>query len=226
MKVEGQLQQFYEAYRAGEKSPTIAGREEHFNKALKALEAVQIDSGEYYYDIGNSYFQLEQYPWALFYYLKAEQLLPRDGVVKSNIAATLQKLELKANPPKTAIPLSLPEELYITQVIILLTTLLFSCRIWMVHRWLQLLSKAFLALTFLCLMLLFFQHYFTSERAVLSTAAILYKNPGTQYERVFLEPLPPGTLLQIVGEAEQGVWTKVVNSEGNAGFIQTSHLLF
>lgn len=220
-----QLEQFYSLYRDGEKSPTIAGRQESFNQALKSLQELDVDTGEYYYDLGNSYFQLEQYPWALFYFLKARKMLPRDAQVQQNIEATFQKLELHPMARSPWIPLSLQEELGIFQLLLLITTVLFSFRVWMRDEWLKPASRIALGLAVLFLLFIGSQHYFTPDQAVLAQAAILYKNAGTEYERVFLDPLPPGTILDIVGEANDGSWTKIVNKEGIVGYIQTDKLL-
>lgn len=225
MNLQEQFSDFKAFYSQGENSATVAGREENFNKAVQVLQKVNSDSAEFYYDLGNGYYQLEQYPWALFYYLKAQNYLPRDLEVKQNIEATLQKLEIKTPPTSPWIPLALSEEMAILQAMILLTTLFISLRIWIKSSWFKRLSKLFLAITLLTTLFIGVQHYFTPERGVLVRAAILYKNPGTQYERALLDPITPGAILEVIGESEQGAWTKVVTQEGLIGYIQTDKLL-
>lgn len=225
MSSKEQFDEIYASYNAGVESSTIAGRESSFNAVLTLLQELQLESGEYYYDVGNAYYQLEQYPWALFYFIKARKMLPRDADIKKNIQATLEKLELKSPVPRSWIPVSESEELAAIQVLVLVTTVLFSRRIWAEDAWTKFVSRVALGLTLLSLVFVTARYYFTPEQGVLVNAAIIYKNPGTQYERVFLDPLPPGTVLEIIGEAEQGAWTKTVNKEGVVGYVQTDKLL-
>jgi hypothetical protein len=225
MTANEQINELYSVYDAGVKSLTIAGRESNFNEALKLLQELQLDTGEYYYDVGNTYYQLEQYPWALFYYLKARKMIPRDGEVKKNIQATLEKLELKSTIPRSWIPFSESEMIGAVQLLVLVTAILFSRRIWVEDAWLKFVSRVSLAVMTVGLLFLGFQYYLTAPQGVLAKAAILYKNPGTQFERVFLDPLPPGTVLEIIDEADEGNWTKTVNQDGVVGYVQSDKLL-
>lgn len=219
------VEQIEKAYQEGVNSPTVAGKEESFNKSLQLMQQLGWDSGELYYDMGNAYYQLEQYPWALFYYLKANKAAPRDQTVRQNISETLQKLELPNETYASWIPLSISEELLIAQLLILLTTLFVSWRIWFKDYVAKLLMKVFLILTVIFLVIIGMQHYMTPIEGVLANAAILYKHPDVQSERVFLDPLPPGTILQIIGATEQGDWTKIVNENGVVGYVQSGKVL-
>lgn len=225
MTVKDQINDIYGAYDAGVKSPTLAGRESSFNEALKLLQELQLDTGDYYYDVGNVYYLLEQYPWALFYYLKARKILPRDGEVKKNIQTTLEKLELQSTIPGSWIPFSESEMIGAVQLMVVVTAILFSRRIWVEDAWLKFVSRVALVCTSLGLLFVGAQYYLTAPQGVLAKAAILYKNPGIEFERVFLDPLPPGTVLEIIGEADQGTWTKTVNKEGIVGYVQTDKLI-
>lgn len=225
MKEVPSIEQFYAAYQAGSESPTLAGRQSSFNEALTHLQELQLDTGAYYYDMGNVYYQLDQYPWALFYYMKAGQMLPRDSEVKKNIRTTMEKLELKQEVAASWIPVSESEELALAQLLIIATGVLFSLRIWASSERLKFVSRVTLALTFFCLIFIASRYYFTPEKGVLAKAAILYKTPEMKSERVYLDPLPPGTVLEIIGEADGGDWAKTVNKEGVVGYVQTDHLI-
>ncbi len=225
MSLKEQFAQIQASYQEGENSTTVSGRQEHFNNSVKMMQELHSDSGEFNYDIGNGYYQLEQYPWALFYYLKARKELPRDAEVKQNIQATLQKLEIKKPVPDPLVPLALKEELLILQVLILLTTLFISGRIWISNAWFKRLSQLSVAMTLMIFVLIGIQHYSTPEQGIVAKAAILYKNPGIQYERALLDPISPGSILEVIGESEQGEWTKVSTQEGLIGYIQSNKLL-
>ena len=68
-------------YSQGVSAATVAGQSAAFNAALDeflGLEAAGnpvFGSGKLYYNIGNTYFQLEEYPRAILYYARAERLM-------------------------------------------------------------------------------------------------------------------------------------------------------
>ena len=201
-------------YQEGVESPTVAGREESFNSALTQLVDVPIHSGQYYFDVGNSYYQLQQYPWAVFYYLKAQRELPRNEEILQNLASAQAQLEIPAQSHRSWMPLSVTEELMIAQLLILLTTLFLSLRIWFQDRFLTPLSNGLAVVTLCFLLAIISHHYLTPVDGVLAKAAILYKQPELESDRVFLDPLPPGTILQVIGEGDREGWLKVTKDSG------------
>jgi tetratricopeptide (TPR) repeat protein len=212
-------------YQDGVDSTTVAGREEYFNRALAELGENTNPSGQYFFDLGNSYYQIQEYPWAIFYYVKAQRKLPRSDEIASNLASAQAQLEIPVQSYRSWIPLSVTEELMIAQTFILVTTLLLSLRIWFHDRFLVPLSNGFAAATLCLLLFIIGQHYLTPVDGVLAKAAILYKQPATESDRVFLDPLPPGTVLQVIGEGDREGWLKVTKDNGFVGYIQADKLL-
>ncbi len=209
-------------------SSTIAGKEIYFNEALTLMQDLHgniTSTGNFNYNLGNVYFQLENYPWALFYYLKAREELPRNQEVKDNLSATLAKLETPSPLPHLWIPFSFAEELILTQLFILLALLFSSLRIWIKNIYYSYLALGFTIFSSIALLFLAFQFYFSPIYGVITEATFLYKNPLVNQERVFLDPLPPGTILQVIGEKEEGKWSEVANENGIVGYVLTTKIL-
>ncbi|MCH9633258.1 MAG: hypothetical protein S4CHLAM6_16110 [Chlamydiae bacterium] len=80
-----QYDQAYQSYQDGEEASLIVEREKHFNEALELYTANEQVDGKLYYNIANCYYQLNQVGMAIWYYHKAEQLLPRDVKIKENL---------------------------------------------------------------------------------------------------------------------------------------------
>ena len=78
------LQRAYESYLQGEAATTVSDKEQDFNRALRLFSQLEGEpgNGKLYYNIGNTYYQLEQYGWSILYYLRAQRLLPRDQKVQ------------------------------------------------------------------------------------------------------------------------------------------------
>lgn len=227
------LQASYQSYIEGEHSTTPAGRMDNFNKALagyKELEQKQQPvngTGRLYFNLANTYYQLEQYPWAALYYYRAQNLMPRDDKVRQNLALTLGKLQQPLPKPPTiwqklfliGPTLSIPEAL---QLLALATLVCFFAASWMVwghSRWL----KALLFVT-LCPLLflaasLGYQRYFAPLNAVVVKATPIYRDAGTQYSQVQNEPLPGGMKLEILQLMPDGQWIKVALPDGTIGFV-------
>lgn len=216
-------EQFYDLYQKGVAAPTLAEREKNINEALTLLLDNPEEGGTYDYNLGNSYYLLEEYPWALYYYLKAEARSPRDQEIKMNIERTAEQLQIPFKSYLRPPFFSHAEELWIAQVLIGITFLVFSLFVWTGKF--KKIARVFLGFTSFIVLAIALQFYLTPDRAVLAQAAFLIKDPKNLNERVFLEPLPPGTLLEIIGKSPDGEWIKVVQPNGIVGFVPSEKLL-
>lgn len=69
------------SYIEGEKATTLAKRQEKFNQALSLYMNLEEEyapthgDGKLYYNIGNTYFQLQEYPRALLYHPETKKQL-------------------------------------------------------------------------------------------------------------------------------------------------------
>ncbi len=75
-------------------------RDAKYDDALKAYEELETSilpyqSPELFYNKGNCFFRMGEYPRALLFYLKARKLAPRDKEIENNIRITQMQLGIK-----------------------------------------------------------------------------------------------------------------------------------
>lgn len=225
------------AYSEGEKASSIAQRQESFNRALKLYEELEttydptFGDGRLYYNIGNTYFQLEQYPWAVLYYYRALALRPRDGRIEQNLEVAQNKLGLKPDDQISTIQkllffrtyLSLPEQLQLLIVLGIILCVLLSLRIWKPY---SLKYPIYLVLILWIIMLVnvgYTRYYAPIEGVVLRSAA-LYRDAGEEYAKVSGKPILSGSKVQVVDVVQDGKWLKVLSPTGEVGYLPVTSI--
>lgn len=78
---------------------TVYEQAEEFNRALKFY--YQAKDAEAY--IGNCYFQLSEYPWAILYYYRALQVLPRNNELKDRLTLAQKHLQLSEKSDRSVL---------------------------------------------------------------------------------------------------------------------------
>lgn len=221
-------------YLRGERGKTVFDRQEAFNSALKSYLELekQISSpfgkGKVYYNIGNSYYQLGEYPMAVYYYYRAKLLLPREEGIRQNLDLALKKLNLPSARSENVFfihtMLSLPEKLTLFGFSLLILTFLFSIHLWIPN------SKLFYATVIvgfftavLCLSLLY-SRFIAPTEGVIVKAASLYRDAGMQYAKVAERPIQPGIKVEVLDQRDQGRWIKIYSPEGIPGFVKQSSI--
>lgn len=237
-ETETMMQDAYENYVAGEKAQTIAERSEDFNRALglymklDVLFNPEFGNGKLFYNIANSYFQVEEYPWAIVYYNRAHKLMPRNERVTQNLAVALQKAGVQSSSFVTLYDqafffhskFALPERLqlfFLFSVILLALILLF---IWKPH--LKLKTPIILAAICFGAMLISvtYTRYFAPIDAIVVESTPLYKDAGTQYAVVSELPILAGNKVQVLDVRQNGHWLKILDPSGNLGYVQNKNI--
>lgn len=232
------LQSAESSYKEGELGQNVAQRKDNFNRSLTAYQELEKQyfpehgTGKLYFNLGNAYYQLEQYPWAALYYYKAQKLMPREEKPKLNLNLTLNKLQ----QPKSANPtiweklfligpyISIPEALQIFAFAIILLFILMTIWIWNPKKYL----KMAMVLTGLFLIYLSaalgYQKYIAPLNAVIVKATPVYRDAGTQYSQVLNDPLSAGSKVEIIQLMSDSNWVKVLLPQGAIGFIPLENL--
>lgn len=228
-----QLEKAYKYYEEGEKATTIAERADAFNQALgiyKDLESKNqpiYGNGKLYYNIGNCYYQLEQYAMGVFYYYQAQALMPRSEKVQLNLQQALAKLGV-SNPQLETIYdrifffhhwLSFPEQMQLFTLLGVLSIGLCSLYIWMNWNWLKPLMIIICFLWLVMTITVVYTRYISSVEGVVLRSSSLYRDAGFQYAKVKEEPILAGSKLEVVGLSQNGKWVKVLTSEGTLGYL-------
>jgi tetratricopeptide (TPR) repeat protein len=224
-------------YMTGERAETVAERKSAFNAALELYKKTENESdlsnsnGKLYYNIGNTYFQLGEYSWAILYYYKALKLRPDDERVQRNLKIALEKSGLNAQPESSILEriffwhaLPLPKRLQILFGLSLLLLILLSIFLW--NR-INLSKKGMLLIGSLWLLLfcsVIYTRYFSSVDGVIIKPTLLYLGSGTEYAAVKEQPVVSGSKVQILEVLQDGQWLKVKTSSSEIGYISNNNL--
>lgn len=225
-------------YLAAERTDSVAERKEGFNSSLESFLKIEnkydpsFGNGKLYFDIGNNFFQLEEYPQALLYYYKAEKLRPTDEKVKTHIALAQKKLSLKTNSKSAAFDwlfsfhnhYSLPERLQRLSFLIILTFISLSLYLWVNNRLIYLSTLVLAALTTVLFLSVSYTHFFSPEEGVVIKSSPLYRDAGTHYAKVTPEPLAAGLKVKLQDSTLGGKWIKIETNDEVVGYIPQESL--
>lgn len=221
------------SYISAERTKVISERQEGFNRSLEFFLELEkkyeptFGNGKLYFDIGNNFFQLEEYPQALLYYYRAQLLRPSDEKVKTHIELAQKKLGLSA-PSKAAAfdwlfyfhnHYSLPERLQFLAILIIVTFLLVSLCLWFSNRFLYGSTMAVGALAALMTLSISYSYLFSPLEGVVIKSTLLYRDAGTQYAKVKPDPLAAGLKVQLHDVALGGKWVKIETDDGTVGYL-------
>jgi tetratricopeptide (TPR) repeat protein len=231
--LQAQIDQAYQFYKKGETSETLIQRKDNFNAALKIYVQLENEyhpyagTGKLYYNVGNAYFQLGEYPLAILYHYRALTLMPRNNEIKRNLAIAQEKLHLTpvdGNPTFHTLfffyyDFSPPEKFQLFFFLGLVLIFLLFAYVWYSKRWLR---RGSIFVAFFCLILLFnliYTRYFEPLEGVLVRATSLYRDAGRQYAKASNQPLSGGLKVQVLDVREDGQWLKVITPEGTLGYV-------
>lgn len=229
------LQKAQLSYQRGEKASTIANQEENFNRALDLYQQLANEyptpsgQGLLYYNIANSYFQLQQYPWAVLYYYKALQADSNNEDIRRNLQITLDKLGLPP-PPSPGWEhyilggLTLPQRWQLMAFLMIAAGLLASVYIW---KNIPILKSAAIIvgiLAGLCLLSITYSAWFTAAEVIVLRATFLYRDAGKQYAKVLDNPLSPGLKLYLIDLEAEKPWAKVRTPQGATGYVPVDRI--
>ena len=235
-----------ELYASALSLPSAEQQSAAFNQAL-ALYLRQVkaqdrsaQAGELAYRIGNTYFQLGAYPWAIWHYYRALSSLPRDSKVKENLALAQKHLQGQPSERAHAWPsmadlqldhwLTLSERSYLGCLAALATGGLAGaflvCRRYGWKRALPCFKALALSGGVLGTVLviwlgssLLYSCCFAPIEGVLVYPALMYRDTSPERQVVVNRPLLAGLKVEVVGVEQSGQWIKIVTAEGQLGYI-------
>src|ERR1700733_11284079 len=224
---EKSLLEAYQAYRQGEQANTVAQRIESFNKALSLYTDLderfnpKYGNGKLYYNVANSYFQLEQYPLAVLYYYRALTLMPKNEKTQRNLQIALSKLNVSDKTKDTAFNkifffhyrFSFSERLRLFFIFAVLGTLIGSLYIWVKASWLKKCAILFALVAAIFLGSIAYTNYFTPLEGIIVKSTSLYRDAGQQYAKVLKEPILSGTKVEVLDVLQEGRWLKIMTPE-------------
>ncbi len=225
-------------YSLGEKAASVFDRKKAFNiswqdySQLEKTFHPEYGNGKIYYDLGNVNYQLGEYPWAVYYYNKALQLMPRDEETAANLATALKKLDIKPEEGYSAFEkvfffhslFSLPERLTFFFFTSLALILAISAYIWTKKHWLQFIIALLGAAILLLFGSLMYSRFMLPIEGVLIRAAVLHRDAGDQYAKVSEQPIKAGNKVQVLDIRQGGDWLKIMSPDGKIGYIKQEQI--
>jgi len=230
---DARLDDAYMSYLEGESAQMLDVRKKAFNKALDIYLKLDKEyqprygNGKLYYNIGNTFFQLEQYPWSVLYYEKTHYLQPRDEKVLRNLMRVQDKLQLTRVASRGVFDkvfffhtyLSLPERLQLFCLFSLAAILFSSAFIWKRSRWSKNGLVISVSMLVVMLMSLGYSRYLAPVEGVLVKTIDLRRDAGEQYAKVGKQPIQGGTKVEVLSSAPDGAWLKVLTPNGELGYV-------
>lgn len=230
---ENKLERAFQNYHEAERSPTVEGREVRFNQALNLymdldrLYSPTRGNGKLYYNIANCYFQLEEYPFAILYYNRALNLMPRSDKVADNLRIAQSKLDIKADKTELTFQrlfffhyyLSLPERYQFFFVFSLITLLFSSFYIWASLKIFKTIALIAFSVSVLFLSSIAYTHYLSPIEGVVVNASMLFRDAGKQYAVVSELPVLSGLKVKVLEVLNEGAWLKIETPDGELGYV-------
>lgn len=227
------LQEGYLAYQNGESAETIVQREAYFNLALKCYCEHEPKDGYLFYNMGNCYYQLNQYGMAIWCYLKAHKEISYEKRVLDNLFKTYQVLNLS---PPTALkikhdffpfyPKMNQKLLSICFIVFAIGTFLSaSVMLWFKNRLSKMLTPVFVMIT-LSFGATIWSPEYKAKHAILIEPTLIRCGAGLQYKEIDLQIEKMGQKVKIIALSEDANWAKVKTQNHKIGFVLTNHLRF
>lgn len=213
-----------------------------FMKAAKTylqLVTAGYESGNLYYNLGNTYFKMGQKGRAILYYGKAQRLIPYDTALKTNLAIALtgvdegeinwnhefsRSLTFLAPLDWLAIGSSLSFFLVILWVffLILLPTKIKDHKTGKIKLWYRstLIFSSFLLVLFISLTTLTYLDRIQAQAVAIKNGAVVLSKPdseGTVYYH-----LTEGT--RVLLNETKGKWCLIKRQDGKRGWVQQHYL--
>lgn len=207
-------------YESGQYGASITGYEE-----LLTLG----ETGTVHFNLGNSYFRMNQTGRAIFHFLKANERLPRDADVNFNLNLVREKvrdkIENKTNVYDyifSTLKLNQRESAFILLFFSFLFSLTGIFTIYKKFSWLSGLKKMFLALSVLSLFITLGKMNKPWWGVVGIDEAKVFSSTGR--DGVLLFSIHEGAELTV--EEQDGEWLKIKLSDGKKGWVRQENILF
>lgn len=217
-------------YQKGIQASHYQERKLAFNQALFLYESMKEEvpnSSDLNEALGNLYFELGEYPWAILYYRRALKNNLASSILSSHLIKAQQMLGLASteNQPqkKKSVFYSLSQNVTFFLGCIALTFVTASLFIWFPSPALRKLTVVCSILMTGCLVNALFFYYFPPLEGILIKSSGFYRGADLNDSQLTHQPLPAGSNVQILEMTKEGNWIKI-NHAGMMGYIPTDHL--
>lgn len=229
---ENELSEANQYYEQGIKATRAIDRKIAFNRALLLYHHLEEkfqpnESSALYEALGDTYFQLEEYAWSIFYYYKGLELTPRSPRLEAELILAQKQLDLPQGREQSAVSkllsfnhyLSYNERKVLFFMMGVVTIFAFLFFILVKKNGLKLVAYSTFGITALLFFNIIFTLYFTPIEAILVQPTGLFFDPKNPTEQLLPMPLSSGLKVYVIDVLENGTWLKIDDKAGKIGYV-------
>lgn len=223
-EIEQSLREANEAYQKGLSQENVSQKQQYYNLALELYSGIEEkmkeegrDLAPLYYDIGNLYFYLNEYPLAITYYYRAARTNPHDPKLIQNINNAFEKMGLSDRYRSAR--WNMYELLKLFGALTAIAIFLFSLHVWFKQPGLFIAALIFSIFATICLCFAIFIRSTTPIEAIIISPTLLRLGPDSDFPAVNETPLFPGSKIDVIDVAREGKWLKIVSPNHQIGYI-------
>lgn len=231
--LDGLVQEANASLQQGEKATAYEERKDALNHALSLYHVIEQTSPSPSLTriIGDVYFQLGEYPWAVLYYQRTLKNEPQDPIAVAHLEAARQKLGIADHAPaaKEQNPFvkgfaALAGHDLLLFWAILLTFLACSFAIWLPSPFLRKAAGGCSVIALLLLINFTVFYYSAPLEGILIAPTGFYQAPGKNQPQLTSLPLLAGSKVNVLQLSADGEWLRITNDAGLIGYVPASAL--
>ena len=200
---------------------------------FSSIAAAGVMNGRLEFNIGNCHLQAGDVGRAILHYRRAQRLIPRDPLLADNLAVARSRCLTPIEPTRRSeffksvffwhYQTALATRFQVGLVLYVAVWALLSARSVARRRWLTVCAVVAASLTGACGASVAAERWFernAPEAVVTAMDVVVYKGPGTGYQRQFEQPLQPG--VECTVRERRGTWWNIELADGNSGWIEAN----
>ncbi len=201
----------------------LGAQNDSFNQRLDELLALEEKepSAALYVDIGDTFYQLQRYSWALLYAGRALKYQPDSSTAETLAKESRKKLFLSE---EQAFGLAPRMPVWTALILFFLVFAFASFYLWKKHPFILGSGLASLFVLVLFLLLAVKIHYFSPLPAIMINPSALYQGEGAKYAIISDRPVAAGAAVGVIGISKNGKWLKIQTANGMIGFIPLKNI--
>lgn len=224
---EEKINKANELYRQGLQAKSLLERKHALNEALALYNQFETDKSQKLFAIiGDIYYQLEEYSWAILYDYKALHLAKNKEIEKHLLQAQ-KKLGFSQPTDRSYLnriislnDLISTSQLYFLFFVALCAAFLFvSLFLWTSSLLIKNVAFAFSGIAGILFLNIVLSMYVVPFEGVLVYPSGLYREASMDKAQVTDIPLLKGMKVEILDMSEDGKWIKIIDSTGKIGFV-------
>lgn len=200
---------------------------------FSSIAASGIMNGRLEFNIGNCLLQAGDVGQAILHYRRAQRLLPRDPLLADNLSVARSRCLTTIEPTRRSEffksvffwhhQTTAATRFRVGLVMYIAVWVLLSARSLARRRWMTASAVACAIVAGACGTSLAAERWSNRnapEAVVTAMDVVVYKGPGTGYQRQFEQPLQPG--VECTVRERRGTWWNIELADGNSGWIEAN----